>query len=201
MRGCIRLLSKAWVGFLVLSLVCGLLTGRLDAVTTAVTTGASETVSLTLRILGIMSLWSGFLELISRSGLTEKLSHALLPLLRFLFGQFSEDRKAMEAVSANITANLLGLSNAATPMGLLAADRLYALGKQKNDLSAVRTLILLNTTSLQLFPSTVAAIRAQYGALSPYDIIPAVWGTSAASIAVVLLLAKLTQRKESRWNL
>lgn len=191
------MLSKIWTVFLLISLLCGIMTDRMAEVTNAVTTGTAEAVTLSLRILGIMSLWSGFLELLSRAGVTQRLAVYLHPILRLLFGDAAKDTKAMDAVSANIAANLLGLSNAATPMGLLAAERLYALGNHTQNYTAVYTLILLNTTSLQLFPTTVAAIRAEYGAAMPYDILPAVWGASAGSVAVVLLLAFL---QRSRWK-
>ena len=97
----------------------------------------------------------------------------------------------MEAVSANVTANLLGLSNAATPLGLRAVDRLYALAGRRGAPDSVLTLITLNTASIQLIPSTVAAIRASCGAAAPFDIMLPVWGASAASVVAVLLSGRL----------
>ena len=97
----------------------------------------------------------------------------------------------MELVSANVTANLLGLSNAATPLGLRAVDRLYTLAGRRGSPDTVLTLITLNTASIQIIPSTVAAVRASCGAAAPFDIMPAVWGASVASVAVVLLSARI----------
>ena len=97
----------------------------------------------------------------------------------------------MQAVSANVTANLLGLSNAATPLGLQAADRLYALTGRRGAPDSVLTLLILNATSIQLIPSTVAAIRAACGAAAPFDIMVPVWGASAASVVVVLLCGRV----------
>lgn len=185
------MLSVIWVVFLVLALICGAFTGRLDAVTTAVGTGAGEAVTLIISIAGLMCFWSGIMELVQASGLAEKLSRILMPLLRPLFGKAAVDREAMEAVSANVAANLLGLSNAATPLGLRAADRLYTLEGRRGSPNTVLTLITLNTASIQLIPSTVAAVRAACGASSPFDIMLPVWGASIFSVAVVLLSGRL----------
>ena len=185
------MLSAIWVAFLVLALICGACTGRLDAVTTAVGTGAGEAVTLIISIAGLMCFWSGIMELVQASGLAEKLSRILMPLLRPLFGNASADREAMETVSANVAANLLGLSNAATPLGLRAADRLYTLAGRRGSPDTVLTLITLNTASIQLIPSTVAAIRAACGASSPFDVMLPGWGASIFSVAVVLLSGRL----------
>lgn len=185
------MLSMVWVAFLVIALVCGAVTGRLDAVTAAVGTGAGEAVSLALSIAGLMAFWSGLMELIAASGLAEKLSRLLSPVLRPLFGAAAQDRQAMEAVSANVTANLLGLSNAATPLGLKAADRLYTIAGRHGSPDTVLTLITLNTASIQLIPSTVAAVRAACGSPTPFDIMVPVWGASIASVAAVLLSGRL----------
>lgn len=187
----VRMLSAIWVAFLVLALVCGAATGRLDAVTTALGTGAGEAITLLIGITGLMCFWSGVMELVQASGLSAKLSHALMPLLKPLFGKAAEDRQAMEAVSANVAANLLGLSNAATPLGLRAADRLYTLEGRRGAPDSVLTLITLNTASIQLIPSTVAAVRAACGAAAPFDIMLPVWGASVFSVAVVLISGRL----------
>lgn len=186
-----RMLSAIWVAFLILALLCGAATGRLDAVTAALGEGAGEAVTLLVGITGLMCFWSGVMELVQASGLSAKLSRALMPLLRPLFGKAAADRQAMEAVSANVAANLLGLSNAATPLGLRAANRLYTLEGRRGAPDTVLTLITLNTASIQLIPSTVAAIRAANGAAAPFDIMLPVWGASVFSVAVVLLAGRL----------
>lgn len=185
------MLSIIWAAFLALSLMCGAASGRLADVTAAVGTGASEAVTLAIGIAGVMAFWSGVMELLRASGLAEKLAWLLQPVLRPLFGSAAADRQAMEAVSANVTANLLGLSNAATPLGLRAADRLYALAGRRGAPDPVLTLLTLNATSIQLIPSTVAAVRTACGAQAPFDIMLPVWGASAASVAAVLLCGRL----------
>ena len=175
------MLSVIWTVFLCMALLCGAVTGRLAEVTAAVPTGAAEAITLAISITGLMCF----------SGLAERLSRLMAPVLRPLFGSASQDKQAMEAVSANVTANLLGLSNAATPLGLRASERLYVLAGRSGAPDTVLTLIVLNATSIQLIPSTVAAVRAACGAHAPFDIMLPVWGASAASVAAVLLSSKL----------
>lgn len=184
------MLSKLWVGFFVLSLLCGALTGRMEEVSAAAAVGAADAIELILKIAGLMCLWSGVMELVSASGLAAKVEIGLRPVLRRLFGRAAGDRKAMELVSANVTANLLGLSNAATPIGLQAVSRLYESAGRRGTPDSILTLIILNTASIQLIPSTVAAVRASFGAAQPFDIMPAVWCASACSVAAVLLMAR-----------
>lgn len=189
------MISWLWVGMLVLSLLFGAVTGRMEAVSAAATTGAGEAVTLLIGITGIMCLWSGMMELISASGLAARIASLLRPLLRPLFGKkAAADREAMEHVSANVTANLLGLSNAATPIGLRAADRLYTVCGRRGAPDAVLTLMILNASSIQIIPSTVAAVRSSYGAAAPFDIMPAVWGASVLSVVAALAAARLLRR-------
>lgn len=189
------MISYLWVILFILSFVCAIFTGRLPEVSIAATKGAAEAVSLCISITGIMCLWSGVMELISASGLASKISKLLMPLLKPLFGEASRDKEAMETVSANITANILGLSNAATPIGLRAADRLYHICGKKGTPDALLTLVIINTASIQLIPTTVAAVRASYGASNPYDIMPAVWGASILSVAAAIISSRIFRRK------
>ena len=170
-RGEHDMLSVIWTVFLCMALLCGAVTGRLAEVTAAVPTGAAEAITLAISITGLMCFWSGVMELLQASGLAERLSRLMAPVLRPLFGSASQDKQAMEAVSANVTANVLAGRRGAP--------------------DTVLTLIVLNATSIQLIPSTVAAVRAACGAHAPFDIMLPVWGASAASVAAVLLSSKL----------
>lgn len=186
------MLSTLWVLFLLLSLVCGIGTHRLDAVSTAISTGAEQAVTLAIAMAGLMAFWSGIMELLDACGLSKRLAQLLRPLLRPLFGRaVADDPTASSLICANLTANFVGLSNAATPLGLQAIDRLYTLSGRQGAPDCVLTLMLLNTTSIQLIPSTVAAVRAHCGAQNPFDLMPAVWGASLASVAVVLLAGRV----------
>lgn len=188
------MISYVWVLLLLLAVVTGLITGRMPQVSSAATLGASEAVSLCLSIAGIMCLWSGVMELMSASGLARHIAKLLKPLLRPLFGEASHDKEAMEHVSANITANLLGLSNAATPIGLRAAQRLHRLSGGRGASDTLLTLVILNSASIQLIPTTVAAVRASYGASQPYDIMPAIWCASILSVLAAVTAARILSK-------
>ena len=183
-------MTAIWTGMVVLSLLCGLATGRGGAVAAAAMDGAAAGVELCLAMAGPLCLWMGVMEIMRRSGLSEKLSRLLHPLLRRLYPDFAGDRKVMDAISANVSANLLGLGNAATPLGIRAARRMAqdAGGVATDELC---TLVVLNAASIQLLPSTVAGVRAACGSAAPFDILPAVWLASALSVTAGLLSARL----------
>ncbi len=182
-----------WTAMAVISLVCGAANGQLTAVTAAALEGAGAAVELTLAMAGALCLWSGVLELMERSGMAAGLSRLLRPVLRRLLPKAGRDAETLAALSANVSANLLGLGNAATPAGIRAARRMAAgCGGVADD--ELCRLVVLNTASIQLLPSTVAAIRAGLGCAAPLDILPAVWLSSAVSVAAGLAAAGLLRR-------
>ena len=128
-----------------------------------------------------------------RSGMAAGLSHLLRPVLRRLLPQAGRDEETLAALSANVSANLLGLGNAATPAGIQAARRM-AVGCGGTASDELCRLVVLNTASVQLLPTTVAAVRAGCGAAAPFDILPAVWISSLLSVSVGLLTARLLER-------
>ena len=186
-------MGRIWAGMAVCSLVCALATGKMDAVATAAMEGAAAAVELCLSMLGVMCLWSGIMEVMSRCGLTAGLARLLRPVLGWLYPDFAGDRGVMDAVAANVSANLLGLGNAATPPGMEAARRMAARtpGMASDSLCL---LVVCNTASIQLIPTTVAAVRAAAGCETPFDILPAVWFASAVALIVGLTAAKLLGR-------
>ena len=127
-------------------------------------------------------LWSAVMEVMERCGIASAISKALRPLLGHLFPSAAKDRETMDALSQNVSANLLGLGNAATPAGVRAAKGLAGLGAQDE----LCLLVVLNTASIQLTPSTIAAVRAAQGAVSPFDITAAVWVSSLISLCAGL---------------
>ena len=183
-------MTVIWTGMVVLSILCGLATGRGPAVASAAVEGASAAVQLALSIAGMLCLWTGVMEVMRRSGLADGLSRLLAPVLRRLFPQAARDRDTMDSISANVSANLLGLGSAATPLGLEAARRLArrSPGTASNDLCM---LVVCNTASIQLIPTTVASVRAAEGCAAPFDILPAVWLASALSVGVGILACKI----------
>ena len=182
-----------WTGMVVLSLVFGLFTGNLDAVADAAMDGAASAVELSVSMAGILCLWSGVMEIMNVCGLSAGLARAFRPILRRLMPQASRDEKTLAALSANVSANLLGLGNAATPLGIRAAQRM-ATGCGGTASDELCRLVVLNTASIQLLPTTVAAVRSAQGCAAPLDILPAVWLSSALSVTAGLLAARLLQR-------
>lgn len=186
-------ISVVWVGMVVLSLVFGVSCGNLDAVSAAALEGANSAVTLCLSMAGVMCLWSGVMEIMSQTGLSEGLARLFRPLLARLLPRAAKDSETMAAISANVSANLLGLGNAATPLGIRAACRM-AEGCNGVASDELCLLVVLNTASIQLIPATVAGVRAAAGAVSPFDILPAVWITSILSVAAGLTAARLLAR-------
>ena len=182
-----------WTGMAVLSILCGLATGRGELVAAAAVEGAQAAVELCVSIAGMLCLWTGVMEVMRRSGLAEGLSRLLRPVLSLLFPQVSGDRGVMDSISANVSANLLGLGNAATPLGIEAVRRMER--KSPGTASdAMCMLVVCNTASIQLIPTTVASVRAGAGCAAPFDILPAVWLASAISVTVGILAVKLFSR-------
>ena len=183
-------MSVIWTVMVGASILCALLTGRGEAVAVAALEGAAAGVELCLSMAGVLCLWMGVMEVMARSGLAEGLSRLLRPVLRRLYPDFAGDKRVMDTVSANVSANLLGLGNAATPLGLEAA-RLMAERTPGIASDSLCMLVVCNTASIQLVPTTVASIRAAAGCATPFDILPAVWLASIVALMVGISAAKL----------
>ena len=175
------------------ALVCALALGRGSALAPAALEGAAGAVELALSMAGTICLWMGVMEVMQRAGLAEKLARLLRPILRRLFPDFASDVGVMDTIAANVSANLLGLGNAATPLGLEAARRMARRtpGVAGDSLCM---LVVCNTASIQLIPTTVAAVRLAQGCAAPFDILPAVWVTSALSVCTGIAAARLLRR-------
>ena len=182
-----------WTGMVVLSVGYGIYAGTIDAVGAAAMEGAAAAVELCLSMAGIMCLWNGVMAVMRSCGLTEGLSQLFRPVLGRLLPKACRDEETLSALSGNVSANLLGLGNAATPLGIKAAQRMAAgCGGRASD--ELCLLVVLNTASLQLLPTTVAGVRSALGAENAFDILPAVWLASVISVAAGLLAAKLLAR-------
>lgn len=182
-------MSWIWTGILCLSLVCAAVLGNAGALSTAVVQGAQQGVTLAIGIAGSICLWTGVGKLMERIGATRFLSKMLSPVLRKVFPTTKTNEAARHYLSANICANILGLGNAATPMGIQAAKQLKDPKRPHLATNELCRLIVLNTASIQLIPANVAAVRAALGAIAPFDILPAVWITSLCSASLGLAMA------------
>lgn len=183
------LMSWIWAAMILLSTVAAVILGKGSALSAAVLEGAQSAVTLVLGMSGAICLWSGVGNVMDRTGVTELLARLLHPLLKRLFPDTGRDPVLSGHLSANICANLLGLGNAATPMGIRAAQRMAGNSGIASD--QLCRLIVLNTASIQLIPTSVAAVRLAAGCATPFDILPAVWLTSLCSAAMGLLSAWL----------
>ena len=186
-------MAWVWTGMVALSLVFGVCTGRLDAVSNAALAVAASAIELSLSMAGALCLWSGVMEVMNVCGLSAGLARLFRPLLRRLLPDASRDSETLAAISANVSANLLGLGNAATPLGIRAARRM-AVGCGGTASDELCLLVVLNTASIQLLPATVASLRAALGCETPFDILPAVWLASVLSVSAGLLTARLFSR-------
>ena len=183
-------MSVIWTVMIAAAILCGLLTGQGEQVAVAALEGAAAGVELCLSMAGVLCLWMGVMEIMRRSGLAEGLSRLLRPILKRLYPDFAGDKRVMDTVSANVSANLLGLGNAATPLGL-EASRLMAERTPGVASDSLCMLVVCNTASIQLIPTTVASIRAAAGCATPFDILPAIWLASAVALMVGISAAKL----------
>lgn len=189
-------MMMSWIYTLLLftALISAMLTGQEQALSAAIPEGAASGITLAISLAGSICLWSGVGRLMESAGLTGLLSRMLRPLLHRIFPESRTDSNLAQDLSANICANLLGLGNAATPMGIRAAKRLVSPTHPSLATDSLCRLVILNTASIQLIPGTVAAIRAGLGCQTPFDILPAVWLTSFASAAFGLIVARGMER-------
>ena len=183
-----------WACAVICGVVFVLVNGRAEAVSAAAVDGAARAVELCISMAGPLALWAGLGRLMERTGLTDILAKVLSPVLARLFPQFREDRELAGQLSANVTANLLGLGNAATPAGIRAAGRLRDPRDPTRSTDALCRLVVMNTASIQLLPTTVAAVRQSAGCATPFDILPCVWVSSILSVMAGLAAAKIMGR-------
>lgn len=196
------MLGYIWGAMLIISLVCSIYTGRIGELSSAALNGAAQAVEFILSLLGVMALWSGLMKIADRGGITAILARIFSPILRILFPDYKPKSPALKAICANMAANLLGLGNAATPFGIAAMKEMEK--ENKTPKIANRSMVMfvvLNTASIQLIPTTIAAMRAAAGSEQPFDIIVAVWIVSFLSLFVGIITAKCLETPVERRRL
>ena len=186
-------MAAVWTVMVAASILCAAATGRAEAVSVAAMEGAKTAVELCTSISGAVCLWSGVMEVMNSCGLSDALATMLRPIIRRIFPASASDRETMNALCANVSANVLGLGNAATPLGIKAAAAMKRLGGQTAE--EISRLVVMNTASVQLLPTTIAAVRAAEGAQSAFDILPAVWISSLGSVAAGLICERLMSKR------
>lgn len=190
------MLNYIWGGMILLSLITSFFTGRVDATAAAAAEGAGAAVELCLTLLGILCLWTGLAKIGEKAGLVSLLSRLLSPLLRMLFPKLEKDAPARGSIVMNLVANLLGMGNAATPLGIKAMGELQKRNRFRSTASnEMCMLVVLNTASLQLFPTTLLSLRQVYGSVSPGVILLPIWLVSICALFAGITAAKLLERR------
>lgn len=192
MNRVIFLLNIVWTVILVLSFLSAAVSGRMTELSASAVSGADKAVKLVVSMAGTMCFWSGVMKIAEKSRLTDIMSKAMYPVLKRLMPEHRDNARAMAAVSANITANILGLGNAATPLGITAMKEMKKSSPLKDAPdNGMVMFVVLNTASVQLIPSTIAALRQAAGSVQPYDILTYVWTASVLALLAGIIAAKL----------
>ncbi len=179
---------------IIFSFICSIATKNIDDLSSAIISGGTDAISLSIKLTGMICLWNGLIHIAEESGLTKILCKLLMPFLKLLFPKLKDD-KTQEAIAMNMTANILGLSNAATPLGLEAMSRLQKLNSNKDVASdEMVRFVVINTACIHLVPTTVALLRQEYGSASPTEILFPALCTSICAVFVGLLMTTLLKK-------
>ena len=191
------MLNYIWSFMILISFIIAAFNGKIEQTTQAALDSAGTAVQMSIELLGVMCLWTGLMKIAESSGLIKIIAKMLKPIIRLLFPEIPSNSSAIGAVVLNMVANMMGLSNAATPLGLKAIKELQKLNKNKKSPSnAMCMFVVINTASIQLIPTTIIAIRSSEGSANPFEIIAPVWIASFCSIVVGIMAAKIFQRDE-----
>ena len=189
------MLNILWPIFLIISFIYAIITGKADEVNNSIFDSAKDAVELCITFLGTICLWNGIMKIVQTTSLMENLTKLLNPLIKFLFPEI-KNKETYQDVSMNIIANILGLGNAATPLGLKAMKKMQEENNKKDTLSnSMAMFIVLNTASLQLVPTTIIAIRGSMGAKNPSYIIIPVWIATICAATVGVTVTKILIKK------
>lgn len=189
------MMNYIWGFLMVISVISAVATGRIRELSDSVLTGASESVKFIISILGMMALWTGIMKIAEKSKVTDFLAKIFSPLIKPLFKDSCENVAAFKAVCMNITANLLGLGNAATPFGIKAMKEMQKSNPHPDTATnSMIMFIVINTASLQLMPTFLCTLRQKHGAENPLNILPCLWATSVISLICGTLITKLIEK-------
>ena len=189
------MLNILWPVFIIISIIYAIFSGNLDSLNKSIFESTESAVSLTLTLIGMTCLWSGIMEIASNTNILNYLTKALNPIVRKIFPDIMLSNKSYDNIIMNIVANILGVGNAATPLGLKAMNELQNENKDKETLSDnMMMLIVLNTASLQIIPTTVISIRSSLGSNNPTRIIFPVWLSTICAAIVGIICCKIIIR-------
>lgn len=190
------MMNYIWVFMIIFSYIYSFFAGTTEAVTASVFSGAEKATQMVISLLGMMCLWTGLLEVAEQAGITKKIERLLSPVTRILFPTLPDGSEAKSAIVMSMTANLLGLSNAATPLGLAAMNKLekrsLTPGIATDDMCM---FVVINTASITLIPTTLLTLRTAAGSAAPFEIMVPVWICSVLSVASGIIAAKIFARR------
>ena len=191
------MLNIIWPFFLIISFIYSVIIGNLSQVNTSIFDSIQSVVQLTLTLIGTMCFWCGIIKIVMKTSVVDKLIKILNPILKILFPEINEKDNVRKEISMNIIANIFGLGNAATPLGLKAMGSLQKNNYKKDEMSkSMATLIVLNTASIQIIPTTVIAIRNSLGSKQPTEMLLPIWiATLCALFSALMALKIFTKRK------
>lgn len=193
------MMNYVWPVLVIFAFISSIITGNMAALSQSVIQGGQDAVSLLLKLISMLCLWGGIMEIAEQSGVTKAFSKLLYPVMRLIFPKLKNEQYALEAISMNVTANILGLGNAATPLGLEAMRRLQLINSDTAVASdEMVVFVVMNTAAMHIIPTTVATLRGQYGSKSPMEIMPAAILTSFCALFVAITVAKIGNRLRKR---
>lgn len=194
------MLNYIWMSMLVVGFLMGMLNGRTEEVVKAAIDSAGYSVQLGIGLLGILCLWSGLMAIAEKSGLINVLAALARPFLRLLFPEIAKNNEAIGAILMNLSANFLGLGNAATPLGLKAMSELQKVNHcRERATDSMCMFLVLNTAAFQLIPATVIALRTEAHSADPPEIIVTVWIASICATIAGITAARILSRTWGRW--
>lgn len=186
------MLNIIWPCFILISFIYAVLTGNIENMNQSIFTSAAGAVELSITFFSTICLWTGIMKIAQQTNFVTKLTKLLRPIIIFLFPDCKNNEKAKEEISMNMIANILGLGNAATPLGLKAMKTLQKDNSKKDTVShSMAMFIVINTASMQLIPTTVIAIRTSFNSSNPTQIIFPVWGVTIAAFLAAVIATKI----------
>lgn len=190
------MLNIIWPVFIIISIIYAIITGNLESINNSIFEVGDNTVNLILTLMGTVCMWNGLMKIVENTSLIKKIAKLISPFMKILFPEIKKGTEAYEEISMNIVSNILGLGNAATPLGLRAMKSMQKENKDKNRLSnSMAMFIILNTASIQLIPTTVIAVRTSLGSAEPTKMLIPIWGATIGAAIAGIISAKILMKK------
>lgn len=192
----VNMLNKIWPCFIIVSFIVAVITGNISDFNSSIFSSCTQAVELNIKLLGTICLWNGLMKIVQETSLMERLTKLINPLMKILFPKMNKEDKEYKEITINIIANILGIGNAATPLGLKAMETMQNKNPKKDTITdSMAMLIVLNTASIQLIPTTVIAIRTSLGSIDPSKIIVPVWIATILSNFAGIIASKILMKK------